>query len=913
MLISKVPLPKKLPVFTLNHLSMKQPPDYHSPPKNVLRFLRWFCDDDFLEEVEGDLYEFFQEEVEIHGLNKARRRFLLVALRYVQPYFFGKKEIFQNIKYQLTMIGHYLKISTRHLIKQRFYSLINITGFAMGLAACLLIVLFIKNELGFDSHHPDADRIYRLTWEAKLGDMERKGAVTSTPLAPTLQQEFPEIELAARIGPNMYESGNNQIRQEGELQSVYEEGFIYADPSFIDIFQFPMEKGDGSSALKEPLTMVISASKARQFFGSNNPIGQTMILNENKERPYKITGVMRDLPHHTHLQFNYILSMEGVRASKIPNWGFNNYVAYVKLAPETKVAEVESKFPAFIKKHEREDIVKKMEEGNNYFRYKLQPVTDIHLYSNGIREYWTHGDAQYVWLFGIIAAFILTIASINFMNLATARSANRAREVGMRKVLGSAKGQLYVQFLTESVLISLIAFLLAVAITAQALPYFNDLTGKQLFFPWYEKGLLLVLLGAALLVGIFSGLYPAAFLSAFKPLKVLKGKLSTGSKSGGFRSTLVVVQFTTSIALIIGSLIIRQQMEFIQNKKLGFNKEQVLIIEDSFTLRDKITTFKKELLSIPEVERVAVTGYLPVDGYTYNGSGTWVDGQEPDTEIGCAKWYVDHDYVKTLGMEVIEGRDFSIDMPTDSQAILLNQRAVEMLGLEDPIGKRVNSYTYLDQETGELQYETYTVIGVINDFHFRTMKEDIDALSLVIGGNRNNVMVRTHSEDIRQLVSKVEEKWNTFSPNQKFRHSFLDEQFNKMYDFEERAGTIIMVLTALAIFIACLGLFALATFMAEQRSKEIGIRKVLGASIADVVYLLTKNFAVLVFISVIIAAPIAWYFMKEWLSGFAYRMEMGWQVFAAAGLSALLIALLSIGYQAVRAAVANPVESIRDE
>ena len=893
---------------------MKKPPIYHDPPKQVLRFLRWFCADEFHDEVEGDLFELFQEEVEIHGLKKANRRFLFTAMRYVNPYFFGKKQPFKNIQYQIAMLGHYLKISTRHLLNQRFYSLINITGFSVGLAACLLIVLFIKNEIGYDQHHPEADRIYRLIWEGKIGEKERVGAVTSTSLAPTMLEDFPEVTHAARIAPDMYESGNNQLRRISETQSVYEEKFIYADPSFMEIFQFPMLKGDLSSALNEPMTMVITQSKARQFFGNENPIGQTMIINENEERPYKITGVMADMPAHTHLQFNYILSMEGVKASKVPNWGFNNYVSYVKLAEGVSPEKVEEKFPPFIKKYEREEIVNQLDQGDNYFRYVLQPVADVHLHSSDIRGYWQHGDVQYVWLFAIIAGFILLIASINFMNLYTARSANRAKEVGMRKVLGSAKGQLFFQFMTESVLVSLIAFVLATAIAAQVLPYFNDLTGKTLVFPWNEKMLLLGLLGTALAIGLLSGLYPSAFLSSFRPLQVLKGKWSSGSKNAGFRSTLVVVQFTTSIVLIIGSLVVRKQLDYIQNKKLGFEKEQVLIVEDCFTLgQEKVKTFKSELKQLPEVENAAVTGYLPVAGYTYNGSGTWVDGEEPDTEIGCAKWYVDHDYVKTLGMQIVEGRDFSIEMPTDSQAILLNQKAADMLGLKEPIGKKVNSYTYLDQETGELQYETYTVIGVIENFHFRSMKEDIDALSLVIGRNRNNLMVKTSTSDMKQLITKVEEKWNAFSPNQRFRYSFLDEQFARMYDFEERAGGIFSVLTGLAIFIACLGLFALATFMAEQRSKEIGIRKVLGATVGDVVFLLTKNFALLVLISLAIAVPIAWYIMDGWLTDFAYRTTINWQVFATAGAAALLIAMLSIGYQAVRAAVSNPVEAIRDE
>lgn len=893
---------------------VNEPPKYYEPPEKVLRFLRWFCADSFHEEVEGDLWELYQEEVELHGLKSARRRFLFTALKYVNPYFFGKRQLSPNLENHRTMINHYFKISTRQLLKHKFFTLINIAGFAIGLAACLLILLFLNQETSYDQFHPKANQIYRLYHEGKKGERSGISPVVSTPVAESMLNEFPEIVNAARIAPRMYDAGENQIRRTDRKKNVFDEGFIYADPTFLEMFEYPILEGNLKSALKQPNSVVITERKAKQFFAEANPIGQTIILNDSEESIYKITGVLKDLPLNTHLKFDYLLSMEGLEVSKIPNWGFTNFTAYFELSPDADAAELEAKFPDFVQKYEREDILKMMEVGDNYFRYKLQSVQDIHLHSAGMMDFWSHGDITYVRLFAIIALFILLIAAINFMNLTTARSANRAKEVGLRKVLGSEKGQLIGQFLTESVIVSLISFILAILIANQFLPVFNQITGMEFTFPWRETWLLPSLFGVAFLIGILSGLYPAVYLSSFKPLKVLKGKLSSGSKGSRLRSSLVIIQFTASIGLIISSLVVWKQMDYIQNKKLGFEKEQVLIVEDSYMLGSHFDTFKSELKELPEVKNVSASAYLPVDGYRYNGCGTWLPGQDPETsEVGLAKFYVDHDYVETLGMNIVEGRDFNEEIRSDSQAILLNQRAVEMLGLENPVGKQVSSYTYLDSETGELLFETYTVVGVLEDFHFKSLKEEIYGLSLVVGNSRRTTMVKANSPDMMGLLSKVESKWKELLPSQGFRYHFLDEQFDKMYAFEARAGNIFALLTGLAIFIACLGLFALATYMAEQRSKEIGVRKVLGATTSDIVFLLTKNFALLVFISLLIAIPFAWYFMKDWLSDFAYQMEMSWGIFVIAGISALLIAVFSTGFQAMKAALANPVEAIRDE
>lgn len=875
-----------------------------------MKFLRWFCADDFLEEIEGDLNELFQEQVEEFGLESAQRRFLFSAIRYINPYFFGKKQLSIHSLYHPAMLQHYFKISLRQLFKQRFYSLINISGFAVGLACCLLILLYIQHEVSYDQQYPDGDRIYRVLQKGLYdGDLVR-GAIVTTPLAETLERDYPEVIQAARIAPNIAEGGSNLVRTKAGNKNSYQEGFVFVDPSFLKLFQFPMVQGDWE-ALERPNTVVLTQEKAERFFPGEDPIGKSLILNDNIAEPFEVTGVMEDLPSTTHFEFDYLLSMEGVGTAKIPNWGFSNFMTYVKLSPEAEVPALETKMVDLIKKYQEPDYEEKFKAGEHFW-YTLQSVKDIHLYSADVYGYWTHGDSRYIWLFGVIAIFILVIASINFMNLSTARSANRAKEVGLRKVLGSLRRQLTQQFLTESIMISLLSFIVAITMAVLLLPYFNELTGKVLSIPWHNPWLFPLLIAATIFTGLLSGVYPSIFLSSFRPMQTLKGQVSSGSKGAGFRSALVVFQFTISIVLIIGSLVVKKQIDYIQNKKIGFNKDQVLIVEDSHILGNQTASFKEVLKTLPTVDEVSLSSYIPVTGYSRNGTGAWPTGTNPEeTNVGLAKWYVDHDYIKTLDMEILEGRDFSIDMPTDSQAVILNQKAVELLGFDDPIGEQITSYTYLDEETGKLLEATYTIIGVVENFHYESMKQDIYGLSLVIGSWAGTTMLKSNTTDIQQLLTEVENTWSSFVPDQPFRHHFLDERFNRMYAFESRIGQIFTVFTGLAIFIACLGLFALATFMAEQRRKEISIRKVLGASVSSITLMLTKNFAFLIFIALLLAIPVAWWLMNNWLQDFAYRTTIGWSVFVFSGAAALIIALLTISYQAIRAALANPADNLR--
>jgi len=812
------------------------------------------------------------------------------------------------------MFKHYIKIALRNLRSQSFYSSINVIGLAVGLAGCIMILLYIGHEFRYDQYHTDSDRIYRVIIEENVRGVTEKNAVTTTPLAETLEREFPEIELAGRIAPEIYAAGTNLVRIEGEDLNRYEEGFIYADPSFAEIFQFPTVRGDLPSALSEPNSIILTASKADQLFKNREALGQPLILNNDIETPYTVTAVIEDLPSNTHLRFDYLISMEGLGESKIPNWGFGNYVTYVKLKKEAKPRALETKLPAIIAKYKGLDATEADRQAGITSRHMLQPIEGVHLYSSDIQGYWTHGDIQYVWLFGAIAGFILIIASINFMNLSTARSANRSKEIGLRKVFGSFRKQLITQFLIESILVSCFALVIALVLVWQLTPFFNELTGQVIEIPWQNPELYLFLAGTALLVGLLAGAYPSVFLSSFRPIFVLKGKLSMGSKSASIRSILVVFQFATSILLIICSIVVWRQMDYIQNKKLGFEKNQILIIEDSYTLGGQTEAFKEELKALPIIEDVSMSDFLPVDGYRGNWSGAWPTAKDPDLfGVNIAKWYVDYDYINTLGIEVIEGRSFSTAFSTDENAILLNRKAAELLEFEDPIGKQVSSFTYLDPETGELLYDTYTVIGIVDDFHYESLKREVGGLSLVLGNSTGSTLAKISTGNMEQAIKSTSEVWSSFVPNQPFRYSFMDDRFAQMYTFEQRAGNVFTVFTILAIFIACLGLFALAAYMAEQRLQEVSIRKVLGASVKDVTILLTKSFVKLILFSVFVAAPLGWTLMNDWLQSFVYRTTITWDVFVIAGWMALAIAILTISYQAIKVAFVNPAATLRSE
>jgi len=812
------------------------------------------------------------------------------------------------------MFKNYFKIAIRQLKQQKMYSAIKIGGFALSIAACLLISLFIRDELSYDRDYPHADRIYRLLHEFDNNGKMGMGSDFPAPLAATLKTDFPEVEKSGRLmnGPLFYGAGSNLVKKGDGGQDIYEEGFAYADQELLDIFGTHMIFGDRKHALDQPNTLVITKRKADKYFPGENPIGKVIYLNDNKDQPYKIAAVMDDFAQNSHFQYDFLLTMKGKELwpGEQTNWGPSNYPTYVLLRTGTDVKQFESKLETINKQYLIPYFIKAgykdAEKMMSFNKFHVQAVADIHLRSYGIYDDFKHGDIRFVWLFGAVVFFILFIACINFINLATAKSASRAKEVGLRKVIGSYRIDLVRQFLTESLLFSVFSFALGLLLAWALLPYFNILADKTLVFPWNAWWLAPVMLFSTVAIGLLAGIYPSFYLSSFRPIQVLKGQLSKGTRNAGLRSVLVVFQFTTSIVLIIGTIIIYNQVQFILHKDVGFDKDQVMLIQGTNTLGKEIRTFKNELKNLPQVKDVSIGDYLPVAGTKRDGNNFWKEGRiNADAPANGQFWIVDEDYFNTMGMKLIEGRNFSRELASDSQAVIVNQSMAAKLALgPHPVGKRITNGDGI-----------LTVVGVLRDFDFESMHggNGSGAVCMILGISPSIVSVKLHTGDLGKLIPAITAVWKKFSPDQPIRYTFMDESFANMYADVERTAGILTSFAVLAIVIACLGLFALSSFMAEQRSKEIGIRKVLGANISGITALMSKDFVKLVFISIVIASPLAWWAMNQWLNDFAYRVPISWWVFAVAGGIAIFIALFTVSFQSVKAATMNPVKSLRSE
>lgn len=804
------------------------------------------------------------------------------------------------------MFSNHFRIARRAMARQKMYTAIKIGGFAVGLATCMLIAVFVRHELQYDTHYPE--NIFRLYNQQNKETLD-KWTSFPAPIAQILRDEFPEIEKVGRLIPyNWYNAGSNLMRRDDQVENTFEQGFAYADPDLLSILQVKMVYGNVQHALAKPNTIVISRRKAEKYFPNEDPTGRVIIFNDDPNQAYAVGGVMENFPATSHLQFDFLLTLAGKEfwAGEQTSWCCWNYSPYVQVRPGTDLAALEKKmlsirdthYTAYLEKESAQSI----EDVKKYHTFHLQPVRDIYLRSEGIHDNLSHGDMRYIWLFGGVAVFILLLACINFINLSTARSANRAREVGLRKVVGSHRSNLVWQFLTESVVYSFISFAFALLLVWIALPSFSTMAAKDLSMPWtdwwFAPG---IVLGAGC-VGVVAGIYPSFYLSAFRPAEVLKGRIALGSRSASLRSALVVFQFTTSIVLIIGTFVVYRQMQFILHSKVGFDKEQVLLVQGANTLREKYLTFKHELEAVPGVQGVTISSYLPVSGTTRDQNGFWREGKsKEENSVGMQKWYVDPDYISTLGMKLVEGRNFNIELASDSQAIIINQAAVKAFGFKKPVGERI------------MNWENYTVIGVIEDFNFESMKGAIGPLSLVMGEGGSIAAVKLTAGPTKATIEAISKVWARFLPHQPIRYTFLDERYARMYDDVQRMGYIFACFALLAVVVACLGLFALSTFMVEQRHKEISIRLVLGASINSIFRLLTQNFVKLVVVSFCLAAPLAWYLMQQWLEDYTYRVQVTWDVLALSGLLSIFIALFTISVQSLRAATANPVEGLRSE
>ncbi len=819
------------------------------------------------------------------------------------------------------MLQNYWIIALRQLRKKPLYTGLNITGLAIGVAACLLIVLYVSYELSYDRWNPQVERIVRPAAEIQFGGNHYQLAVVGSIMGPDATRELPEIQNWCRFR----DYGSFLVKRDGEIQQNFrEEHVLTVDSSFFELFPLKVLEGDPVRCLVQPKTVAISKSRAEKYFSSPQmAMGQTLVL-ENEDR-WQVTAVFEDMPQNTHFQADLLLSMNGNEEIKgdPPFWATNNnFQTYFLLRKGTNRAAFSKKFDQLAAKKLEITLqqvlgttVEEMAKTGQYARYYLQNLEDIHLHSDLTAELQPNGSIRYVWIFSAIAAFILLIACINFMNLATARSAGRAKEVGMRKVLGGHRSALIGQFLSESIVISGIAVLLATLFAALAMPWYRELTGREaLSIPWSSPVFWGALASGTVVTGLLAGSYPAFFLSAFESIRVLKGQAAGMGSGSRFRSVLVVFQFAVSVALIIATVLVFNQLNYIQNKKLGFNKSQVIILDDAYGLKDKIYTFKEEMLRNPAIESATVSGYLPVPSSRSDNTFSKTPSIDKDNSISMQWWRVDNDYLATLGLEMAQGRSFDPARLTDSTGIIVNETAAKQMGFADPIGQKI--YVPNRNFDGAPKPEDFTelhIIGVVKDFHWSSLRDNIGALCLQLGNSRGLISFRYQGNETAAVIAALEKQWKAMAPEQAFSYRFLDDAFARMYDAERRIGKIAGIFGILSILVSCLGLFGLAAFTTEQRTKEIGIRKVLGASVAGITSLLAKDFLKLVVVAILIACPLAWWLMQKWLADFAYRIEIRWWMFALAGLTAIVIAFLTVSFQSIKAALANPVRSLRSE
>ncbi|TMU56512.1 ABC transporter permease [Flagellimonas algicola] len=800
------------------------------------------------------------------------------------------------------MIKNYLKIAWRNSIKHKWIFSINIVGLALGIASCLVILLFVVDELSYDRYNEKAAEIVTVAFRAKVSGEEIKEGSIMAPVGETLKQEFPEVVDATRI--RNYHTPKIIV----DNQSFREDKFAFVDANFFDVFTLPIIDGDHKTPLNEPYTAVITKAEALKLFGASNAIGKSFYLNGN-EQPFRVTGVIQEVPRNSHFHFDIFASMEGLAEAKSDSWFEGSFFTYLLLKEGADYKNLETKMPHILEKYMGPNMQEVMgmpyEEfiKENRLGFKLFPLLDIHLYSdNAIDDRLEQGgDIKYVYIFSAIALFMLLIACINFMNLSTATAAKRAKEVGIRKVLGSNKNQLLYQFLAESFIATLFAMFLAAILVFLSLPYYNELSGKELELTFLGQPMVLAsLLLLTIFVSLLAGSYPAFFLSSFKPIEALKNKFFGSSYNRGVRSGLVVFQFIISAGLILATLVVNQQMQYIQNKDIGYERDQLLVIREAYLLGNDQTAFKNELLKNPKIASITQSAFTPAGDSDNSQTLISNDGQFVRR---MPVYNIDENYIPTMGMELVSGRNFSKEFGADSINLIVNETAVKVLGLgENPLGKSIT----------EGNNNTRTVIGVVKDFHFKSLHQPIDPLFLMYAPY-GGLIIKAKSSDMSGLIADANSLWNDFGSSEPFGYTLLDDSYRQTYVREQKMGTVLNVFALLTILVACLGLLGLVTFTAEQRFKEIGIRKVLGSSVMEIVMMLSKDFSKLVLISFLIAFPLGYYLMRKWLEGFAYRIEIPWWLFVLAACATLLIALGTIGWKSFQAATMNPVKALRDD
>ena len=788
--------------------------------------------------------------------------------------------------------------------------MINITGLAVGIASAVLILLYVQDELSYDRFHEKSDQIYRVGLHGTIAGNEMKVGITSAPMAQTLVDEYPEVLHATRL----FTFTGSPVVKYNESSFVVEKYYL-ADSTFFDVFTVEFINGDPETALNRTNTMILTRETAEKIFGTEDPVGKTLLVGNDQET-FEVTGVVEEFPGNSHFNFDVLTSIVSMPGANSPVWVSNNFVTYIVLQEGFDYLDLEAKFPELVKTYVGPQLaqfanttLEEFFEAGNQWGYFLQNLTDLH-FSDLEFEIEPGGDIKNVYIFSVIAFFLIVIACINFMNLATAKSAGRALEVGIRKVAGSSRKGLILQFLTESVILTFISLVLAIILVALFIPSFNNIASKALAMnllsdPMILSGIIII----GLIVSLLSGSYPAVYLSAFKPVKVLKGSLKSGAKNSRIRSVLVVIQFSIAIFLIISTIVVYRQMNFIQNKDLGYDKENLLIVQRAYALQDQRETFIQELERNTGIESVTLTSFFP--GSIMGNTAYKPEGSTAEDIRAINVTNVDDKYHEVLNLKINEGRWFSRDRADDSSAVILNEAAVKALGYEDPVNKKVILIGAGPDNT-DLPLQ---IIGVIKDFHYQSLHQTIKPL--VIHYNRNEfgqlIGLKIHPENYQESINFVQEQWDAFVKDQPLEYSFLEDELASKYANDRKTGTIFSIFALIAILVSCLGLFGLASYTTEQRTKEIGIRKVMGASVSVVLLLLSREIIILMSVSTLISWPAAYFFMKNWLQNFAFKINPGVLTFFVASLVALIIAMLTISYRTYRASTENPAESLRHE
>lgn len=871
-------------------------------PRIPNAFFKWYCKGHLYEELHGDLEEFFYERAEENGLFKARLHYLWDVLRCFQPYAWKNTLGFSNSN--LAMFKNFYFTTIRNLLKHKSYFLINVSGLAIGIASFTFISLFIINELSYDRSYASYENIYRVSNESIIRGEPNESATSSSPMAAAMLDKYPQVRKATRI------LKVRQLLIGKGLQKINEDDILFADSSLFSVFDFNLTQGNSKTALAHPRSMVLTESYARKYFGDKDPIGKEISVDEDSVF-YKITGVVEDAPPNSHIQFNMIGSLNSKGIESTTRWVGSDVHTYVVLDKGTDALELEGKMKDIFYEHMAHEIeyytgltISEWENANNSVGFALTPITDIHLRSTSSGELEPTGNITYIYMYGLIGITMLLIAIFNFVNLATAHSATRAKEVGVRKVIGSTKRVLMYQFILESILVSFVATLLGVVLIAAFTPSFISLVGKDLAFGLtsnYE--IWLGLSGLAVLIGLLAGCYPSFVLSSFQPAQVLKGNLHAGGKAGWLRNLLVTVQFAASIVIIVGTLVVYNQIDFMLDKNLGFNKDQVIVLKRPDWLNKNLDSFKNDLLKHPNIQAVANSETLPGKTYQIRSYRRKDDAQTflfQNNQIA-------YEYMDMMGFEMVAGRFFSKNFSSDSNAVVLNESAAKALGYDDPIGKPL---------TSAFKSGTITIIGVVKDYNIESLHKDVGPVSLELSPNVDNgyISVRMNStQNQRETMAFLENTWDKHSNSKPFQYFFYDQEYENLYKSETSTGRVLLVFSALCIFIACLGLIGLISYTAVIRKKEIGIRKVLGADTGTLIRLLSSQIIRLILIATLISWPVAYLATDYWLQNFADHISISPWMYVGSTLGVLLVVGLAISYQTIKASMSDPIDSLRQD